>query len=214
MRLIILGAPGSGKGTQAKKLVQKYGLRHISTGEILRDAIKAQTPLGLRAKIYMDAGNLVPDDVMLGIIKEELTRIERGFIFDGFPRTRSQAEGLEATLRAMNLSLSKVVNLMVPDQVIIERLEARRLCRNCGQEYNLKTRPPVSAGKCDFCGGELYRRPDDTAEVVKYRLAVYHEKSGLIEEFYRSKGLLVDVDGSRDFTAVFDSMVEAVANVR
>jgi adenylate kinase len=213
MRIIFLGAPGSGKGTQAKRLAQKFNLDHISTGDILRNAIKEQTPLGMKAKQFMDAGELVPDDVVLGIIKEELTRRKKGFIFDGFPRTRTQAEGLETIMSELGLSISKVVNLVdVPDEMIVSRLEARRLCRNCGQEYNLKARPAIKEGICDICGGELYRRPDDTAEVINNRLTVYREKTKPIENYYRSKGVLVEVDGGRGFDEVFNAISKAVAD--
>jgi adenylate kinase len=213
MRLIFLGGPGSGKGTQAKRLANRFGLKHISTGDILRAAVKEGTPLGLKAKTYMDAGELVPDDVILGMIKDGLlTKWHKGFIFDGFPRTTAQAVGLDKILNDLNMGISRVVNLNVPDQIIVDRLESRRLCRNCGQEYNLKTKPPRTPGVCDLCGGELYQRPDDTADVIKNRLAVYHEKTRPIEDYYRSKGLLVDIDGSKGFDEVFDSIVEAVAD--
>lgn len=214
MRLIFLGAPGSGKGTQAKRLAKKYDLEHISTGDILRKAIEAKTELGLAARKFMDAGELVPDDVVLGLIKEELTGGRKGFIFDGFPRTRPQAEGLESILRELGLEISRVINLDVPDDLIVARLEARRLCRNCGQEYNLKTKPPGQDGICDLCGGQLYRRPDDSAEVIKNRLGVYHTKTKPIEDFYRTRGLLTEVDGSRSFDEVFDSISESVVGVR
>jgi adenylate kinase len=211
MRLIFLGAPGSGKGTQAKRLARRFDLDHISTGDILRCAIKEQSPLGLRAKTFMDAGELVPDDVILGMIKEELTKRNKGFIFDGFPRTRAQAGGLETIMRELGLTIDRVINLDVPDSAIVERLESRRLCKVCGQEYNLKTKPSRKEGVCDICGGELYRRPDDTAEVIINRLAVYHEKTRPIEDFYRSRGLLVDIDGSKGFDEVFENITEAVS---
>lgn len=209
IRLIFLGAPGSGKGTQAKRLAQKFDLDHISTGDILRNAINEQTNLGIMAKTYMDAGELVPDDVVLKMIKEELTKRCKGFIFDGFPRTTAQAKGLDSILQELGIRISKVVNLDIPDSLIVKRLEARRLCRDCGHEFNLKTKPPQVEGVCDLCGGKLYRRSDDTPEVISNRLSVYHEKTRPIEELYRSQGLLVQVDGSRGFDEVSDS-IEAV----
>ena len=211
MRLIFLGAPGSGKGTQAKMLAQKFDLKHISTGDILREAIKAQTKLGLMAKELMDAGEFVPDNVVLNLIKEVLTKRPKGFIFDGFPRTLAQAEGLDNILRELSMDITGVVNLKVPDELIIERLEARRLCRNCGQEFNLKTKPPKRDNICDLCGGELYQRPDDVPQVIKNRLAVYYRKTKPIEEYYRSRNLLAEIDGSRSFDTVFGSIVDAVA---
>ena len=150
----------------------------------------------------MDAGELVPDYVVLGMIKEELTKGCKGFIFDGFPRTMAQAEGLDKILKDLNIQITKVINLDVPDSLIVERLEVRRLCQHCGHEYNLKTKPPKIEGKCDICGHELYRRPDDKPDVIQNRLSVYHEKTRPIEEFYRSRGLLVQVDGSRGFDEV------------
>ncbi len=210
MRLVFLGGPGSGKGTQAKKLVEKFGLAHISTGDLLRKAIKEETKLGLTAKKYVDSGELVPDDVILGMIKEELTRERRGFIFDGFPRTLAQANGLEKILGEMSLDIDYVVNLQVADDLIIERLGARRLCKGCGFEYNLKTRPPQAGGKCDQCGGELFRRSDDNDEVIKNRLSVYREKTKPIEEFYRVRGKLVEIDGSLDFDEVFEAITKSV----
>ena len=212
MRMIFLGPPGSGKGTQAKKLCGKFKLAHISTGDILRKAIKDETELGKRAGSYVDSGDLVPDDIILGMIKEELTGNSSGFIFDGFPRTPAQAEGLEKLLKNLGMSLDRVINLRVDDRAIIERLVARRLCKSCGFEYNLKTRPPQKDGICDRCGGELFQRSDDNAEVINNRLSVYREKTRPIEDFYRARGLLVDVDGGQGFEEVFDSIVEMVGS--
>jgi adenylate kinase len=210
MRLIFLGGPGSGKGTQAKKLVEKYGLTHISTGDLLRKAMKEGTELGKTAKKYVDAGDLVPDDVILGMIKEKLKEIEGGFIFDGFPRTIDQARGLEGILSELSIDIDKVVNLNVDDQMIVDRLSARRMCKTCGFEYNLKTRPPNKEGVCDLDGGELYQRSDDNVETIKNRLSLYHKNTEPIEDFYREKGKLVDIDGSGSFDEVFRSITESV----
>jgi adenylate kinase len=210
MRLVFLGAPGSGKGTQAKKLSEKYGLAHISTGDILRKAIKDETDLGRSAKKHVDGGELVPDDIILGIIKDELTGNKEGFIFDGFPRTLGQADGLDRILGELGMNIDGVISLNVDDDVIIDRLVSRRLCKSCGFEYNLKTRPPKKEGVCDRCGGELFQRSDDTAEVINNRLNVYREKTEPIEDFYRQRGLLLEVDGGQDFDEVFGSIAEAV----
>ena len=210
MRAIFLGPPGSGKGTQARKLCEKFKLSHISTGDILRKAIKDETELGKSAKGYVDAGDLVPDDIILGMIKEELTGNNSGFIFDGFPRTLAQAEGLERLLKELGMNIDRVINLQVDDQAIIDRLVARRLCKSCGFEYNLETRPPKKEGLCDRCGGELFQRSDDNAEVIDNRLSVYKEKTSPIEKFYRTRGLIFNVDGGKDFEEVFDSVVEMV----
>lgn len=213
MQLIFLGAPGSGKGTQAKRLAEKFGLEHISTGDILREAIQKGTQLGLMAKSYMNAGQLVPDDVVLGIIKEELlTNKDKGFIFDGFPRTTAQAEGLDKIFRELGMNISRVIKLDVPDDVIVKRLSGRLICHNCGCDYNESGRMPKVAGICDCCGGELYKRPDDAADVIENRLAVYREKTRPIEDYYRSKGLLADIDGNRSPNEIFNSIVGAVVN--
>lgn len=209
-RMIFLGAPGSGKGTQTKQLCEKFGLAHISTGDILRKAIKEETELGKNARRYVDGGELVPDDIILGMIKEELTGSDNGFIFDGFPRTYAQAEGLENILSELGMNIDRVINLQVDDQAIIDRLVARRLCKSCGFEFNLKTRPPKNEGVCDRCGGELFQRGDDNEEVINNRLDVYREKTKPIEEYYRARGLLLDVDGGKGFEEVFDSIVEMV----
>jgi len=214
MRLVFLGAPGSGKGTQAKKFSEKFGLVHISTGDILRKAIKDKKILGKNAQAYVEAGELVPDDIMLEMIKEELTGNTEGFIFDGFPRTLSQAEGLDRILDELGMNIDGAINLEVGADILVERLAARRLCKSCGFEFNLKTRPPRVEGECDRCGGELYQRSDDTAEVINNRLKVYREKTGPIEDFYRARGLLMSVDGGRGFDEVFGSISEMVDTVR
>ena len=211
--LIFLGVPGSGKGTQAKILAQKTNCRHISTGDILRTAIKNGTELGKKAQGFMDAGKLVPDEIILSMIREELTNGSRGFIFDGFPRTVPQAEGLDKLLFETGGKVNRVINLNVDDDVIVERLEARRICKNCGAEFNLKTKPSREAGICDNCGGKLYQRVDDGAEVVRQRLEVYRQKTLPLEGFYRSKGLMADINGARDFESVTAAITEAVGNL-
>ena len=210
MRMVFLGPPGSGKGTQAKKLVQKYGLAHIATGDILRRAIKDKTGLGLSAKKFVDAGELVPDEIILATIKEELTGKSEGLIFDGFPRTLAQAEGLDGILSELGLNIDYVISLKVADEAIIDRLVSRRLCKNCGFEFNLKTRPPKVEEVCDRCGGELFQRTDDTVEVINNRLSVYREKTEPIEDYYRKKGILVEIDGGKGFGEVFGSITETV----
>ena len=210
MRMVFLGPPGSGKGTQAKKLVEKYSLAHIATGDILRRAVKDETELGSSAKKFVDAGELVPDEIILGIIKEELTGISEGFIFDGFPRTLAQAEGLDGILCELGVNIDYVISLKVADETIIDRLVSRRLCKNCGFEFNLKTRPPKIEGVCDRCGGGLFQRTDDTVEVINNRLLVYRQKTEPIEDYYRKKGILVEIDGDKDFNEVFGSISEMV----
>jgi adenylate kinase len=210
MRLIFLGPPGSGKGTQAKLLAQNLNLDHISTGDILRKAISENTELGNTAKLFMDAGQYVPDDIVLGLIKEELTKREKGFIFDGFPRTLPQAEGLDMVLKELGMGITKVINLALDDASIVKRLTARRVCKANGHEFNLITKPPQKEGICDLCGSELYKRTDDSADVINNRLEVYHEKTQPVEDFYRSRGLLIDVDGNKGFEEVYSSVADAV----
>lgn len=210
MRLIFLGPPGSGKGTQAKLLAQSLNLDHISTGDILRKAINENSELGNMAKSYMDAGQYVPDDIILGLIKEELTKRNKGFIFDGFPRTLPQAEGLDIVLGELGMSITKVINLAVDDATIIRRLAARRVCKANGHEFNLITKSPKNEGICDLCGSELYKRSDDCVDVINNRLEVYHKMTQPVEEFYRSRGLLIDVDGNRGFEEVYSSIANAV----
>lgn len=210
MRLVFLGPPGSGKGTQAKILADKKKLKHLSTGDVLRDAVKKGTPLGNKAKAYMDAGDLVPDDIILGMIKEILQINKDGFIFDGFPRTAAQAEGLESLMTELDLGLDAVINLAVEDREVLNRLTGRFFCEKCGADFNVNTRPPAKSGICDKCGGALRQRDDDKTDVISNRLNVYREKTKPVEDFYRSRSLLKDVDGAQAFDVVTASILKAV----
>ena len=194
MKLILLGAPGAGKGTQAEILCDKLGIPTISTGNILRAAVKEGTPMGKKAKSFMDAGALVPDDVIDGIVKERLAEpdCEKGFILDGMPRTIAQGEALEQ----MGVDIDKVVNLIVPDEAITRRMSGRRVCAKCGASYHLKNNPPAVEGVCDKCGGHLEARSDDRPETVRARLKVYHELTDPVVDFYRNRGVLSEIDGT------------------
>ncbi len=197
MRLILLGPPGVGKGTQAKLLSQKYNIPQISTGDILREAVSEGTALGKEAKKYMDQGDLVPDDIILGMVEETLQsdKCKDGFILDGFPRTVPQAEGLTKIMEKRNIQLDAVISLEVDDQVVIDRLSARRTCVDCGAIYNLKTNPPEEEGICDKCGGELILRDDDKPETIKNRLDVYKKQTEPLVDYYRKKDVLVTING-------------------
>ena len=193
MKLILLGAPGAGKGTQAEKISAKYGIPSVSTGEILRAAIKDNTALGMEAKSYMDKGALVPDAVVIGIIKEYLSSdsCKNGFILDGFPRSIPQAEALDA----MGVELDKIVSIEVPDENIVERMSGRRVCAKCGASYHVVFNPSGDGAHCDKCGEELSLRKDDAPEVVKSRLEVYHSTTEPLKDYYLAKGKLSLVDG-------------------
>ena len=203
--MIFLGPPGVGKGTQAVKLSQKYGIPHISTGDALREAVARKTEIGLKAKSYMDKGTLVPDKVVIGIIRERLARDDcrSGFILDGFPRTVKQAEALDEILKAMGVELDAVLNVEAPDGVIIERLSGRRTCRSCGRVYHIIYVPPKREGVCDVCGGELYQRDDDKPEAIARRLQVYKEQTAPLIEYYEDRGKLRRIDGSKSVDDVF-----------
>lgn len=196
MKLILLGAPGAGKGTQAEKIVEKYGIPAVSTGNIIRAALKAGTEMGLKAKSFMDAGQLVPDDVVIGIIKDRLKEkdCENGFILDGFPRTIPQAQALED----MGVDIDKVLDIEVPDEKITARMSGRRVCSKCANSYHLLYKKPKTEGVCDACGGELIQRKDDAPETVQARLKEYHEMTEPLKDFYKKFGKLVIVEGQEE----------------
>lgn len=208
MNLILLGAPGAGKGTQAEKICAKYSIPAVSTGNIIREALKNGTDMGLKAKSYIDAGKLVPDDVVIGIVKERLSEddCKNGFILDGFPRTIPQAEALDK----MGVRIDKVVDIEVPDEKIAARLSGRRVCLKCGATYHLEFKKPAKEGVCDVCGDELVQRKDDNPETVLDRLSVYHEQTEPLKDYYAKTGKLVIVEGQEnveDTTAlVFKSL--------
>ena len=203
MKLILLGAPGAGKGTQAEVLCDRLGIPTISTGNILRAAVKDGTPMGLKAKSFMDAGALVPDEVIVGIVKERLTAPDcaNGFILDGMPRTIAQGEALEQ----MGVEIDKVLNLTVPDEAITARMSGRRVCAKCGASYHIASKPSKAEGVCDRCGGELVIRKDDEPATVLDRLRAYHEQTEPLVEFYRGRGKLIDVpdQGSIEATSAY-----------
>ncbi|RWZ52103.1 adenylate kinase [Halobacillus fulvus] len=208
MNLILMGLPGAGKGTQAEKIVEKYDIPHISTGDMFRLAIKEGTALGKEAKSYMDKGELVPDEVTIGIVRERLSKpdCEKGFLLDGFPRTIAQAEALENLLADMKESLDYVLHIDVPKDKLIERLTGRRVCPTCGATYHVVFNPPKEEGKCDKDGSELIQRKDDQPETVKTRLEVNVEQAQPLLDFYRDKGYLVSFDGDRDINEVFNDI--------
>jgi adenylate kinase len=198
MNLILLGAPGAGKGTQAENIEKVKGIPQISTGNILKAAVKNGTEIGLKAKGFMDAGALVPDDVVIGILKERIAEpdCKDGFILDGFPRTVPQADALEA----MGITIDKVISIEVPDEKIEKRLSGRRACLNCGATYHMEYKPPKTAGVCDKCGSELVTRDDDKPETVRDRLKTYHEKTAPLIGYYEAKGKLVTVEGQDELS--------------
>ena len=209
MKLILLGAPGAGKGTQAKKIAEKYGIPHISTGDIFRANIKNQTELGMKAKGYMDQGMLVPDELTLELIMDRFTNddCKNGYVLDGFPRTIPQAEALTKALADKNDAVDYAINVDVPDEAIVTRMSGRRACLTCGGTYHIKFNPTKVEGICDACGGELVLRADDKPETVQKRLDVYHEQTQPLIDYYNGKGILKSVDGTKDMAEVFDAIV-------
>lgn len=200
-----MGLPGAGKGTQAEKIVDKYGIPHISTGDMFRAAMKEGTELGLKAKSFMDQGALVPDEVTIGIVRERLSKedCQKGFLLDGFPRTVPQAEALENILADLNKKMDYVINIDVDHDILMDRLTGRRICRSCGATYHLVFNPPAKEGVCDRCNGELYQRADDNEDTVKNRLAVNMEQSKPLLDFYEAKGYLKNINGQQDINKVF-----------
>lgn len=212
MRLVLLGPPGVGKGTQASAIVEKYNIPHISTGDIFRFNIKEGTELGMKAKEYMDKGLLVPDDLVVSIVKDRLTEedCKAGFLLDGFPRTIYQAEKLDEELKAMNIKLDKVINIHADKDILIERVVGRRICKVCGKGYHIKFDPPKEDNVCDLDGGELFQREDDTEETVSKRIEVYEEQTQPLIAYYEDKGIIVNVDGTQTIDKVSKDIVEAL----
>jgi len=212
MKLILLGPPGAGKGTQAAMLEEKYSIPQISTGDMLRAAVRDQSPMGAKAKQCMDAGELVSDDIVVGIVKERLQHEDcrQGFILDGFPRTLPQADALKKVLIEIDKPLDSVISLQVDTDALVERLTGRRTCGKCGKGYHLKFDPPGADGRCRVCGGELVQRDDDCEETIRNRMQVYYQQTEPLEGYYRSEGLLAEVDGMADINAVHAAIVEAL----
>lgn len=216
VRVAFLGPPGAGKGTQARDLAQEWRVLHLATGDMLREAVAAGSPLGREAKGYMDQGALVPDDVIIRMMGERLGKADaaRGFILDGFPRTIAQADALAKLLKDLGQSLDTVVYFDVSEPELLRRLTGRRVCRACGHTYHLVSSPPKRAGVCDACGGELYQRDDDTEATVRKRLEVYQRQTAPLLDYYRQRNLLATVTGEGSLTAIRDAIravVEAVA---
>ncbi len=209
MKIILMGPPGAGKGTQAEKLVDLYQIPHISTGDMFRKAQKEGTELGLKAKSYMDQGQLVPDEVTVGIVKERLAEddCKGGFLLDGFPRTVQQADALDGILVELGMALDRVVNIEVDKAFLVDRLTGRRVCRSCGATFHVTNKAPKVEGVCDKCGGELYQRNDDKVETVSNRLDVYAAQTAPLIEYYQSKGIMSSIDGSK-------SMEDVLADIR
>ncbi|RAK16763.1 adenylate kinase [Anoxybacillus vitaminiphilus] len=216
MNLVLMGLPGAGKGTQAEKIVEKYGIPHISTGDMFRAAIKEGTALGLEAKSYMDRGDLVPDEVTIGIVRERLSKddCQKGFLLDGFPRTVTQAEALENILAELNRSIDYVINIDVDKDILMERLTGRRICKNCGATYHLVFNPSAQPGVCDKCGGELYQRADDNEETVANRLEVNLKQAKPLLDFYQEKGYLRNINGQQEIDKVFEDISELLGGLQ
>ena len=215
MNLILLGGPGAGKGTQAKLIVEEYKIPQISTGDMLREAVKQGTELGKKAKEYMDKGELVPDEIVIGIVRERIKQpdCEKGFILDGFPRTITQAEALDKMLDEIDKKIDAVVNIHVPEEEIVKRIVNRRTCKKCGAIYHLIYSPPKEPNKCDKCGGELYQRDDDKEETVRERLRVYKQQTEPLIEYYEKKRILYNVDGTKDINGVFEEVKDVLSKL-
>lgn len=212
MRIILMGPPGAGKGTQADLLTKELEIPHISTGDMFRKALKQQTPLGLEAKRYMDSGQLVPDNVTIGIVKERLKESDctKGFLLDGFPRTVAQADALEQTLHELGAKVDRVVNIYVDKELLFMRLTGRRVCSSCGATYHVEFAPSETGDKCQLCSGNLIQRSDDSEATVGNRLDVYEAQTAPLIEYYRNKGTLVNIDGNRAVAEVTQDILLAL----
>jgi adenylate kinase len=215
MRIILLGPPGAGKGTQAAKIVNQFHIPHISTGEIFRRIIREGTPLGLAAMEYIDQGLLVPDDLTLEIVNDRLAQGDcaEGFMLDGFPRTVTQATALDEELVTKGISLDKVINIEVRNELLVERITGRRICKNCGENYHISFNPPKIEDKCDVCGGELLHRADDQEETVKKRLEVYTNQTKPLIDHYKTKDINHTIDGEQSIEKVFDDIKKILQGV-
>jgi adenylate kinase len=214
MDIILLGPPGSGKGTQAKMIADKYKVKHISTGDILRENVRNGTPLGVEAKKFMDAGKLVPDSLLIDIIKDRLAKpdVKAGWMLDGYPRTIPQAEALDKILPSLGQKIDVVLNIDVPDAELIKRVTGRRMCK-CGTTYHVQFNPPKVAGKCDACGADLYQRQDDTEATVKQRLQAYHAQTQPLIDFYTKRGIVATVLGIGDIKAIFGNIAKVLDKI-
>lgn len=210
MNIILMGLPGAGKGTQASEIVKKFPIPHISTGDMFRKAIKDETDLGKEAKSYMDRGELVPDEVTVGIVKERISEddAKKGFLLDGFPRTIDQAESLNQIMSELDREIDAVINIEIPEEELMNRLTGRRICEKCGTTYHLVFNPPKVDGICDIDGGKLYQREDDNPETVSNRLSVNVKQSKPILEYYNNKGVLKNIDGSKDIDEVTNDVID------
>ena len=217
INIIFFGAPGAGKGTQAKKISHELKLPHIDTGSLIREAIVNKTELGIKAQQFVESGKLVPDELVIDLIREKLTVLKgrnfNGFILDGFPRTIPQADALKTLLEELKLDLTCVLNIQSPENILVKRLSSRRLCSNksCGAIFNLITKKPEEENKCDVCGSPLYQRKDDTEEAAKERLNEYHNKTAPLEKYYRDQNKLVDIDGTKESEKVYNEIIKILS---
>ncbi len=216
MNIVLLGPPGAGKGTQGVVLSKSYQIPHISTGDILREAVKSGKPLGKKAKMFMDSGELVPDEVVVGIVVDRLGQndTKKGYILDGFPRTLKQAEGLDAALKRKTSGIDMALYFEIPENIAIERLTGRRVCKKCGANFHIKNIPPKKEGICDKCGAELFQRPDDKLETVKNRLKVYELQTHPLIEYYTKKGILKKVSGALDAKDLFEELRQIFSDAK
>jgi adenylate kinase len=215
MFVIIMGPPGAGKGTQAEILAKEFALPHISTGDIFRSAVKEGTEMGKKAKEYMDKEHLVPDEIVVGIVKERLSRpdCKEGAILDGFPRTVNQAEALDEVLRELGMKIDAVICIDADEDELIARLTGRRVCRNCGATYHVRFNPPRVRNICDHCSGELYQRSDDNIDTIKERFAVYKKQTLPMFDYYRDKYPVINIDGSKQIDEVYDDIRSSLKNI-
>lgn len=215
MRLLIMGAPGAGKGTQAALIREEYNIAHISTGDMFRKAIMDKTPMGVIAGQYIEKGNLVPDDVTIALVRERLSEKDcaNGFLLDGFPRTYEQAVALDKILKDLHIKLDAVINISVEDEYLVERITGRRVCEKCGASYHIKAAKPKVEGVCDMCGGKLIQRKDDEEETIKNRLQVYYQKTKPVLDYYLKQGIVKNVSGVGDIEDIFLNIKKALGEI-